>query len=259
MLNYPYFVDVRGTGVNADAPILSGIDQVTVSWASPLTISAEAGVQATTLLSTGPGAWLSSSTDISPQLDAQGNSGFVPPAESDEQGERILGVALQGRFESFYAGGPSPLLAASETAESQSETDGAANLEPEADDLGVIDSVIERSPESARLIVFGSNDFVADQILQMVGSADGTMYSNSLEMMVNLVDWAVEDQSLIGIRSRGNFNRTLPNLEVAEQSTLEYLNYLFALLGVAGVGLLYRLRQARRHNQQQHWVTGESA
>ena len=100
---------------------------------------------------------------------------------------------------------------------------------------------------------------VGDQVLQMVGSADGTMYSNSLEMMVNLVDWAVEDQSLIGIRSRGNFNRTLPNLEVAEQSTLEYLNYLFALLGVAGVGLLYRLRQARRHNQQQHWVTGESA
>ena len=63
MLDYPYFVDVRGGGLNEDSPINSGLPQITMSWASPLTVVAGEGVSATTLLSSSTGSWLSTDTN----------------------------------------------------------------------------------------------------------------------------------------------------------------------------------------------------
>ena len=259
MLDYPYFVDVRGSGINAEAPMMAGLNQLTLSWGSPLTItleatddpSSESAISETVLLQSSAEAWLSSGTDVSPQFDEHGDTGFKP---GGEQATRILGVALQGRFDSFYADRPSPLL----VLEEDGDADGidASTVSPDdgpdepADDgpleLG-LDSVIQKSSEAARLIVFGSNDFVADQVLQMAGSADGTLYGNTVQMLTNLVDWAVEDQSLISIRNRGNFNRTLPGMEQGEQNFIEYLNYLLAFAGVGLVMLFFRARRRARH------------
>ena len=97
-------------------------------------------------------------------------------------------------------------------------------------------AVIEKSPESARLIVLGSASFLADQTVRMIGSADGTIYTGSLELMANIVDWAVEgDQSLLGIRGRGHFNRTLDPMSEDQQRVWEYANYALALAGLAVV------------------------
>lgn len=259
MLDYPYFVDIRGPGLNDEAPILTGLNQITLSWPSPLTVQAGQGVTVTELLNSSEGSWLSSDTDVSPQVSETGISPFVPQGEL---GARLLAVALEGRFESFFKGQPSPLL----EAESERESDtGAGSTEAEETEttetveLGTVSAVIEKSPESARLIVIGSNDFVADQTLQMVGSASGTLYANTTQMMVNAIDWSVEDQSLIGIRSRGNFNRTLPGMGQDAQSTLEYINYGVAALGVFAVIFFFRSRQRRRMRLQSSWmvVTGE--
>ena len=122
--------------------------------------------------------------------------------------------------------------------------------------MGVVSSVIERSPESARLFLFASNDFLADQTLSMLGSANGTLYGNSVQMMTNLVDWSLEDQTLLGIRARGNFNRTLPPLSAAEQSVVEYLNYGLALAGILIVYLLHRRRAASREAMYRSWLAG---
>jgi ABC-2 type transport system permease protein len=146
--------------------------------------------------------------------------------------------------------------------ESVDSDESAESDEAEDPGLGVVSSVIEKSPESARLLVFGSNDFLADQTLRMIGSADGTIYGNSLQMMVNVVDWALEDQNLIGIRSRGNFNRTLPGMEVSAQSAVEYANYGFALAGVVLVMFLFRARMRSRRQAQRSWIgrpVGEQA
>ena len=77
--------------------------------------------------------------------------------------------------------------------------------------------------------------------------------------MVNVVDWSLEDQSLLGIRSRGNFNRTLPPLDNAEQSLVEYLNYGFALAGIVVVFFIYRRRMARLQGVYRSWIEGELA
>ena len=91
----------------------------------------------------------------------------------------------------------------------------------------------------------------------MIGSADGTLYGNSVQMMVNVVDWALEDETLLGIRARGNFNRTLPPRDAADQSLIEYLNYGLALAGIALVFFLHRRRMAKGARIHAGWLSGE--
>ena len=262
MLDYPYFPDIRAPGLSQDSLITSALPQVTMAWASPVEIDAErnAGREVTELLRTSPESWLSSSTDVMPRVNELGLSAFEPDGE---QAARLVGVAVSGRFESFFKGKDSPLLAepgedeAEDAEPDTSEIDGAD--EEEADTLGVVSSVIERSPESARLFVFASNSFLADQTLRMVGSADGTIYVSSVQMLVNAVDWSLEDRTLLGIRARGNFNRTLPQKTEDEQRTIEYLNYGLALVGIGFVYVLHRWRRARRRSLYQGWLGGEVA
>ena len=75
-------------------------------------------------------------------------------------------------------------------------------------------------------------------------------------MMVNLVDWALEDASLIGIRARGNFNRTLPGLTKAEQNFIEYSNYILGALGIGMVLLIFRRRGRREAQVYRTWLGG---
>ena len=109
MLDYPYFVDVRGAGLNADSAITSSLPQVTMSWASAIELDAELqGTRTTTeLLMSSPGSWLSSDTNVMPKINDIGLSGFVPEGEL---ASRTLAVLVEGRFDSFFAGRSSPLL-----------------------------------------------------------------------------------------------------------------------------------------------------
>ena len=257
MLDYPYFPDIRVPNLNPDSIITSGLPQVTLSWASPIELDAEknAGREVLELLKTSPQSWLSTSTDIMPKVDEQGFSVFAP--EGDQEG-RLVGLMVGGRFDSFFAGQSSPLLEEDEDAV-DSDADNADEEAEEEDSLGLVTSVIDRSPESARLFLFASNSFLADQTLRMIGSADGTLYGNSVQMMVNVVDWALEDETLLGIRARGNFNRTLPPRDAADQSLIEYLNYGLALAGIALVFFLHRRRMAKGARTHAQWLAGEAS
>jgi len=258
MLDYPYFADVRDDGIDQSTGIFSGIPQITMTWASPINVDTEAnaGRTVTPLLKSSPGSWLSEDSDIMPRINERGSSAFVPGSEA---GRQTLAVLVEGRFESQFAGQTSPLL---ETPDKEGDIeDEPAEEDPtEAEDtLGVVTSVIERSPESARLVLFSSSTFLADQILRMIGSAEGVIYNNTTQMMANLTDWTLEDKSLLGIRARGQFNRTLPPLEESEQATLEYLNYFLGLLGIGVVFFVHRRRLASATAVHRTWLAGDVA
>ncbi|MCZ6658986.1 MAG: Gldg family protein [Gammaproteobacteria bacterium] len=261
MLDYPYFPDIRVPGLNEDSPITAGLPQVTLAWASPIELDEEANAQREVLelLKTSESSWLSSGIDVMPRVNEMGLSGFEPEGDL---GSRLVGVAVIGRFDSFFKGQESPLLPGQEPdleSEIEPDEDEADEATDDEDTLGVVSTVIERSPESARLFLFSSSSFLADQTLRMVGSSDGTLYASSVELMLNVVDWSLEDQSLLGIRSRGNFNRTLPPLTNTEQSVVEYLNYGLAFLGIGGVFVLYRRRTVRLRGVYRSWIEGEAA
>ena len=182
----------------------------------------------TNLLRSSPDSWRSASTDVMPKVDGDGNSTFSNsgPTHSEE-----LAVVAQGRFTSFFTGKDALLEEARPR-----ETRG-------------VNKLLERSPGSARMIVFASNDFMDDQMLNAIITASGTQYLGPLELLMNTLDWALQDDTLLAIRSRAHFNRTLPPMERQTQALIEYANYGLALLWLGLLAIAYWLRKLarRRH------------
>lgn len=110
----------------------------------------------------------------------------------------------------------------------------------------IIGSVIEHSPESARIILFSSNDFLNDRVMQLAGANTGSQYLNGLQLLANAVDWSLEEQDLLSIRSRGHFNRTLPPMEQDEQLYWETGNYIMAILMLFALAMLMRYRRQQK-------------
>ena len=101
-------------------------------------------------------------------------------------------------------------------------------------------------------MLFASNDFMDDQVLQSLVSATGTQYLGPLELFMNTLDWALQDDDLLQIRSRGHFNRTLPPMERRAQLALESINYALSLLWLlllAAYSGAYRLWRRRRYRR----------
>ena len=175
-------------------------------------------------------AWRSANTDVMPSIDQAGRSNINGAGEPRQRA--ALAALLEGQFQSYFDAVPEPAASA----------ENEENAEPEAPGV----ALISKSPGSARLLVVASNDFASDQVLSGVIAAAGTQYFGPLEFLLNAVDWALEDSSLMSIRSRAHFNRTLPPLAQETQASIEYGNYGAALLGLALLFGLWRMRRARR-------------
>lgn len=244
MVDYPYFIDVRGDGLNTDSVVTADLPQVTVPWASPINLdeSKTAELSVTPLLRSSERAWLGDTTGVMPS-EQQLQQGY---SASGERKSHLLGVALQGKFTSMFAGQDSPLMTA-ESPSTAGEGENSQSAQP-------INVVLKHSADSARLVVFSSTDMFSDQIVNMLGSINGGNYLNSLQLVVNTVDWSLEDQGLLSIRARGHFNRTLEPMESGAQEFWEYLNYGLALLGLLILWLAMHYVNRSRNVRYQQWL-----
>ena len=231
-VDYPFFVDVRADGMASGNPIVSNLPAVTLNWASPITLdeAKNADRQVTTLLQSSPASWTQADINIQPNFDLYPGLGF--PVGS-EQAPRTLAVSLQGSFESFFKDKPSPFAA--DAGEGETAPD-----EP-------IPGTIEASPDTARLVVFSSGEFVDDTVFDISSRLTMDRYLNSLKLVQNAVAWATEDLDLLNIRSRGTYARVLNPMTESEQSLWEGTNYAIALLALIVIGVLW---SARRRNEQ---------
>lgn len=236
MVDYPYFADLRADGLNQENPITRDLNQLSMVWSSPITVDREANSDrlVTELLHSSDQAWRSASLDVMPQIDDRGNSTFMP---AEKRGKEILGVIAQGRFTSYFSGRGSPLVEADENNAEDSKA---------KDKQSVITSVIDHSAESARIILFASSDFLTDQVIQLSATAQGSDYLGGLQLMANSIDWSLEEQGLLNIRSRGHFNRTLPPMEREQQLFWEGANYAIAVVMLILLALVQRYRQHQR-------------
>jgi ABC-2 type transport system permease protein len=239
MIDYPFFPDIREDGMNSAAGMLAGIGQVTMTWSSPVT--ADAGKngkrKVTWLLKTSPDSWLSSDTDIQPNFKLYPDTGFNM---SGEKGARTVAIMVEGGFDSWFAGKPSPLA---EDEDSGSEEDKQPGEKDKKDEK--INRVIEKSPDSSRLIVFASNVFLTDTVIDLESSAMRSAYTAPLELVENAVDWSLEDRGLLAIRGRGHFSRPLVPMTREEQMFREYMNYGLAAAGLLLVWIIGRIIAAR--------------
>ena len=243
MLPYPHFPDLRGGQLNADNPITASLGQITLNWVSPISLDAEKNGQrhVVELLRSSPGSWVSEALDVVPDYRAWPDTGF-PPAE--ERAQRLLAVAVEGRFDSFYQGKDSPLPG--------DETEHGKDEKGESEEKSSprVSGVIDHSPESARLILVASNTFGTDAVLDLASQGLGTRYTRPLDFLQNAIDWSLEDRGLLALRGRTQLARTLYPMPEGRQQLWENLNYGLALAGLFGVWLWRRrvaMTDARRY------------
>jgi ABC-2 type transport system permease protein len=223
-IGYPFFVDVRRDGMAGESPIVANLPAVTLQWSSPLQIdeSANEGREVTVLLRSTANSWLRTDLNVNPSLDLYPELGF--PIEG-ERTSRPLAVSIRGSFGSYFSGQPSPF-------------EGAEAGEESGEAQPVV-GTIEASPGSARLVVVGSGEFLDDVVLDISKSQFPDRYRNNLQLLQNAVDWCLEDEDLLSIRSRGTYARLLRPMQEAEQRRWELGNYVVALLGLFAIAVVW--------------------
>ena len=253
---YPYFVDVRGDGLHQDSPMTARLPQLTMSWASPLTLPDDeaGGTTSTPLLSSSDESWLSDSVKVQPDYKLHPKLGFE---REGQPRSHVLAAVVEGRFRSYYAGKESPLLAEEAEADKPAAPEGGESAESTAgEEEPVVTGLIEKSPESARILVAASNEAFADHVLQLSRSANNDRFRNSLQFLENVVDWALEDRALLSIRSRGHFARTLVPMTREQKAFWEYLNYGIVLLGLLLIYGGYRFHLYRLRDRYHRLLAG---
>jgi ABC-2 type transport system permease protein len=248
-LDYPLFVDVRSDGMAKGNAIVSSLPAVTLHWASPVEVdeTKNAGREVTVLLKSTAKSWLRSSTDIQPNTDAYPPYGF--PVEGD-QAAQPLAVAIHGSFVSYFKDKASPFQAEASPSQADATQPVTGTVEPP---LGTV----EASPESSRLVVIGSGEFIDDVVLQISQRLSADRYLNNLQFMQNAVDWSVEDEDLLSIRTRGTYARLLKPLEQGQETMWEGMNYAVALIALGVIAGVWNLR--RRSEQPMELVDTPSS
>ncbi len=246
-LNYPFFVDIRSNGMDKSSPIVTSLPAVTMNWVSPLTLDDKKGKgrKIIKLLTSSPNTWLQSSINIQPNLRSYPDSGFAPGQDMKSE---LLAVSEQGVFNSYFADRPDPRQVEREKAAKAAETakekkDDTAQA-PKKVNLPT-GPVIKKSPEAARLVVIGSDEFINDTVIQISRSTSQDRFLNNLGFLQNSVDWAVEDEDLLNIRSRGSQARLLMPLSHHQQTFWEWLNYAVAILALIVISLYGGLRRRK--------------
>ena len=232
-IDYPYFVDIRRDGMSRTHPITSSLDSVTLNWASPLSVGGAlaAGRQVEVLLHSTADSWTVTEPVAQPDFVRYPANGF---AHGDDYQEWPLAVAVTGRFISAFA------------------ESGWSDTRLDENVVGQR-AMVEASPDDARLVVFGSGEFLNDTIMSLSASLHGDRYLNNLKLLQNAVDWAVDDLDLLGIRSEGVASRRLDPIDDESKRAWEVINYAVITFLLAAVGVLWWVR--RRGERPRYGLT----
>jgi ABC-type uncharacterized transport system involved in gliding motility auxiliary subunit len=235
-LPYPFFVKVTDAQMSSASVITSGLAGAVLHWATPIDAQAKAGDDAHTiesLLSSSSGSWLTTATQVGPDVRKYPETGFPGPdlkdAKDDKQkpSSHVLAVSITGGFTSSVA---------KPKDKSQSSKDGAP---PPADKAG---RLLEHSPPDSRVVVFGSSAFASDLVQQL----ESELSRGNVELVHNAVDWSLADTDLLAIRSRSAAARVL-TISPDAAGTWRAVNIGLAVLGlVLVVGIAYLRRRGVR-------------
>lgn len=246
MQPYPFAPDLRGDQLNPDSPITAPMSQLTMAWASPIKMDAKANSERTVtrLLRSSSQSWLRQKASVLPDFRAHPETGFD---RSETAGSQPMAVSVKGRFKSFFADQPSPLLTEEEdkAGASASAKGQQSNKKANGDDAPQYTRVIEQSPASASLVLVASNAFGSDATQQLLSQTAGSLYSKPLTFLRNAADWSLEDPALLALRGRSHEARTLAPLGDQAKRYWEYGNYALSGLGLVLIWL-WRLLARRR-------------
>jgi ABC-type uncharacterized transport system involved in gliding motility auxiliary subunit len=143
-----------------------------------------------------------------------------------EMKERIMGVALSGKFKSFYAGKKVP------AADEEKKTPALPQQK---------EPLFKPESTETKLIVVGNSRFITENF---PAEFDGNRI-----FFQNVIDWVTVGDALIGIRSRESTDRPLMVVSEPAKAAIRFINILGVsiLAGLFGLGRFY-LRRRRKKN-----------
>ncbi len=233
-VNYPMFVNVRDAGMDQNSPVAVRLSEVTLDWVSPISVDQNKtkDLKVTTLLRSTENAWTTTNTNMQPDFNIYPDTGF--PVEGT-RGAQTLAVAVEGSFSSFFTGKSSPFTTtvnagANTTPNTQSKTAQNAGF-------------VAKSPDTARLIVVGSSEFLDDTIFNLSTQLGVDTTTGNVQFVQNSAEWFTEDTALSSIRAKTESTRVLAALTDTVQTEWELGNYGFALLALLGLGIFWQIRR----------------
>jgi hypothetical protein len=236
-VNYPYFVRIGEEGFNSDNPAVSGLGEMIMPWASPLTLTVDqadsaagsdgGSVKGTILCSSHQKSWTEASAfNLNPQQEwgavvQQMEKNFEPQA---------MCAYLTGDFTSYFDGKSVPPVKEADTADALSQI----QLSGEDNDRDIVPATTGR-----HLVVAGDSDFLSAQ-----NAAPG-----NVAWLLNVVDWLTLDENLISIRSRTLVDRTLDTDQLGEGTSrtnvIRYANIfgMPVLVIILGLVIFFKRRE----------------
>ncbi len=128
-----------------------------------------------------------------------------------------LGLLVEGKFKSYWSDKDIPV-------------DDDGNL--------VSDEEVIPWSQDTRIAVFSDGIFIQDRYIPGL---------NNLTMVLNLIDWMIQDERLISIRSREVLSRPIEEVKDATRRTVKYANLIIPPLLVIIFGLVrWQIRKGRR-------------
>ena len=221
--NYSLWISVLEENGNPQHPVSSAFTGLHLYWASPLELRSSSTVEALPLFTTTEEAWLMRDNFYTSPMVT-----YMLELEAYEtRGTKILGASLTGEFPSFFRGAEKPVREGSDE---------------ELPDM-------PQRASASRIIVVGETDFTTN----IIGA---TQASHNLDFLTRVADWLVNDDDIIGIRSRqppaGRFDKiTDPDRRLRAMRFSQILNVGIVPFFVIAAGLIaaYR-RKARSRNRE---------
>ena len=222
---YPFWVKIAKENFDQQNPIVSQLESMVLPWASPLEILKDktTGIQVAALFKSTKYSWTQNNFfDLSPKEQ------YSPPP--NEMKERVMGVALSGKFKSFFAGKKVP-------AKEEEKTTAAVPSESKQENPP--ETIISESKDT-KLIVVGNARFITENF---PAEFDGNRI-----FFLNAIDWFTIGDYLIGIRSRESTDRPLRVISEEAKAALRFINILGVsiLVGLFGLSRFYLRRRRKR-------------
>lgn len=216
--NYPYFVKVIGENFSKENAITNQLEVLTLPWTSSLEVLEKEGIKSTELAKT---------SEFARRFEGYYNLNPATPIPQIDLQTYTVAAALEGKFKSFYAEKEIPTVEEDTHEHEDDESESTPEEEPTER------TTITESAET-QIIVVGTAAFLTQVSI------------NSINFLLNSIDWLTLGETLIGIRSHTITDRPIKkDISSLEKNFIKYLCTIGIPLLVVIVGLIRYLLKRR--------------
>ncbi|MFK7972819.1 MAG: Gldg family protein [Bacteroidia bacterium] len=235
-------------------PINRNIEAVMLRYASTIDTLYRKGVTSNVFLQSSP---RSRTVDGRQFIDLEQYLQAPPPPSLFNKGPQVTGLVQEGHFQSLFTGRSAPLdsiFPNPPSAQFIPRSDLAAEIVSKMRRQGAdqtvndpaVDAFIKIAARERRIAVISDGDLPLGKHFQ--GARQNIPYDN-LELILNAVDYLVDDLSLASIRSKEVAVRALDDTKILKhEGLIKAINLGVPLLLVALFGLFWTWRRKRKYS-----------